>query len=377
MSKKYKQLDRPIKEISANELRQSLGHLKKSELMRTIILNEKEFLSIDYERSLRGFWYSTVKPTLEKLGLLTEQDQTEDALTKWDAELSRYTAELVKAGVLTYKDLRIVDQSRQRENPQNRYNTTDIDTFCFKTNVPAYSNIIISTEKDTIYSIISGIARLFGCSCISGKGQNSLGAMESLLRGMNTTEKDIYILTMTDYDPSGYYIADTFRNQVTDLRAGLHLQGQVHIERVGIFPGQLKTEEIENNKYTPKPTNLEKWFKLTGGINGEPKGLELDALTPARIRQIFVTCLKNYIDETVYKTFIKQAYIKCKILTSIQEQINIISQDITDIELDNITLKDFDIYDLAVNGYDRLPVENLCNNDRDLSIQELAISHFI
>lgn len=30
-----------------------------------------------------------------------------------------------------------------------------------------------------------------------------------------------------------------------------------------------------------------KWKKLTGGINGNEKGLELDALTPDRIRQIF------------------------------------------------------------------------------------------
>ena len=206
MAKKYIELDRPIKEYSAKELRDTIGKLKNSELIRTIILNEKEFVNIDYDRGLRGFWYFTVKPVLDKLGLLTEEDQTEKGLTKWDSELSRYMAELVKMGVLTYKDLRIVDQSRQRENPSDKYYTVDIETYGYQVNVAPYSNIIISTEKDTAYHIIYDIARLFGCSCISGKGQNSLGAMEDLLRGMNETGKDIFILTLTDYDPSGYYI---------------------------------------------------------------------------------------------------------------------------------------------------------------------------
>lgn len=205
MGKKYIALDRPIKEMLAEEIRAKLGKLKKSELMRTIILNEKEFMDIDYDRSLRGLWYSVVKPTLDKMGLLTEQDQTEERLAKWDADLSRYLAELVRLGMLTYKDLRIVDTSRQRETPDERYAVVDLQTYGYKIAIAPHSNIIISTEKDTVYNIISGIASFFGCSCISGKGQNSLGAMEDLLRNMGQVTKDIHILTITDYDPAGYY----------------------------------------------------------------------------------------------------------------------------------------------------------------------------
>ncbi len=67
--KYYFELDRPIKDIPANELQGFLKGQKTSTIMRTIIMNEKRFLSVDYERSLRGFWYFTVKPVLEKLGL--------------------------------------------------------------------------------------------------------------------------------------------------------------------------------------------------------------------------------------------------------------------------------------------------------------------
>jgi hypothetical protein len=158
MAKKYIKLDRPIKDIPREELKDKLAGLKQSELMRTIILNEKEFINIDYTRSLRAFWYATVKPTLDKLGRLTEDDQTEEGLKNWDNELSRYMAELVKMGVLNYKDLKIIDNSRRRETPKEQYSVVDLDTYGYKVAIAPHANIIISTEKDTVYNIISGIA---------------------------------------------------------------------------------------------------------------------------------------------------------------------------------------------------------------------------
>ncbi|WP_161823287.1 hypothetical protein [Sporotomaculum syntrophicum] len=345
--------------------------------MRSIIMNEKQFSPVNYDRTLRGMWYSVVKPTLDKLGLLTEKDNTEEALTRWDAELSRYTADLVRRGLLTYKDLHIVDQSRQRSNPSNSYSIVDLKTYGYQVGVSAYPNIIISTEKDTVYSIIKNLANLFGCSCISGKGQNSLGAMEDLLRNMGSNYDDIYILTLTDYDPSGYYIADTFKNQVEDLKSALGITAVVHIERIGITPDQLTTVEVEQNKYTPKPTNLDKWLNVTGGINGEPKGLELDALAPDRIRQIFVTSIRKYIDPDVYKKIIKSSYIRRVALEALGPSLDCIITGIVQ-ELENsVEVLDFDITDLALRGYNSLPIRKLCDGSNDDIIKDKALSYLV
>ena len=91
---KIVKLDKSIKDYSKEELATLLGHLKKSELMRSIILNERDFCTCNYERSQRSFWYSVVKPTLDKLGKLTPDDETEEALTGWDKTLSKYLTEL-------------------------------------------------------------------------------------------------------------------------------------------------------------------------------------------------------------------------------------------------------------------------------------------
>ncbi|MHB1546917.1 MAG: toprim domain-containing protein, partial [bacterium] len=245
--KKYIEIDKSIKELPDDELLRIFGGLKKSELMRSIILNEKKFLGVSYDRSLRGFWYATVKPILSRLGLLSVSDSTEEGLTKWDKELSAYLTELVRAGECSYSDLRIIDNSRRRFTPKTYMSSPGNDTFTYDVTTPKYPHIIISSEKDTVYGIMEKMATFFGLSCLSGKGQNSLACMEDLLRQANI-EKDIVILTLTDYDPAGFIIADTFYNQINDLKQNLGLGHiNVNIERIGIFPGQLSPEEVEQN----------------------------------------------------------------------------------------------------------------------------------
>lgn len=381
MAKKYLDLGRPVKDYTTAEIRQIAGGLNIAELLRTIILNEKKFLTIDYDRSLRGFWYSTVKPTLDKLGKLEEKDSTEEGLTKWDGELSRNMADLVRLGAVSYQDLRIVDTSRQRDTPSSLYRTVDPQTYGYQVTAAPYPNIIISTEKDTVYGIIADIANFFGCSAISGKGQNSLAAMEDLLRQMEETAENpdapIYILTMTDYDPAGYYIANTFYNQVQDLRAGLGIKRQVRIKRIGIFPSQLTADEVTQNWYTPKPANLDKWLEETGGINGKAKGLELDALEPSRIRKIFIENLRPYIDQEQYSAFIKRSYLQKMLLDAMREKIaGIVAEAVKD-NLDSVEMLKFDLMDIAASGKRYIPTEDLCFTSRGQEIKDKVLARFI
>ena len=368
MAKKYIKLPKPVLEMTSEELNRLLNGELMSIVMRSIILNEKEFCDIKYDRSLRSFWYRTVKPTLEKLNLLKATDQSAKGLTKWDTLLSNYLGELVKMGILKYSDIRIIDESRRRENPAIKRIIPNIETYGYQTTAADYPHIIIATEKDTIYSIIADIASFFGCSCISGKGQNSLAAMEDLIRKIPENET-IHILTMTDYDPSGYYIANALKKQVSELG-----HKKVKIERVGIFPHQLTAQEIEQNKYTPKPANLKNWVKETGGINGEAKGLELDAFSPDTIRRIFVTCIKKYVNIETYWQFVKSSYIRARVLEALSNTVESLCQEVIKSETEQIQLKEHDLFDIAAQGFSSIPVNQLCENDRDMDIQLKALA---
>lgn len=352
-----------------------------SYLMRSIIMSEKEYPSEKYDRSLRSLWYSTVKPTLDKLGKLTAVDNTEEGLTKWDATLSRYVADLLRRGYLTYKDLYIVDASRNRENPEVIYYSTDRELYCYQASVAPYSYIILATEKDTVYKgELENMAKLLGCSCISCKGQNSLGAMEDLVRGMDWEGTDIdtvYIISLTDYDPAGYYIAEALETQARDVLNALgHADVDVVIDRIGIEPHQLSPEMVRANMYSPKESNLDKWLDRTGGIDGQRKGLELDALKRPQRLTIFVNAIMKYIDPDVYTEFLKKSYIRKKCLEGLAPKVARLINGIIETMEEEVSLRNFDIKQLVLKGYDSLPIETLCSHNKDMDIQAELLSYF-
>ena len=136
-------------------------------------------------------------------------------------------------------------------------------------------------------------------------------------------------------------------------------------------------EEVEQNKYTPKPANMEKWFAATGGINGEPKGLELDALPPDRIREIFVTSIKKYINQAVYEKIIKSSYIRKVALEAIKPKLERILSGIVDEVEGQINIYEFNVTDLAIDGHRSLPVGKLCyGGNMDEVIKDRVLAHF-
>jgi len=343
---KIVKLDKSIKDYSKEELATLLGHLKKSELMRSIILNERDFCTCNYERSQRSFWYSVVKPTLDKLGKLTPDDETEEALTGWDKTLSKYLTELVKEGQLTYQDIMIVDKSRELNVP---------DKYTFS----PYRNIIVCCEKDTIYSVVSDISSALGCSCISTKGLNGFGAMETLMRRIkdhsDNEVDEIVFLIMSDYDPTGYDIANTVKEQASRMAETLNMNCKITLKRIGIIPSQITEDEVKNNQYTPKKKGMERWMKLTGGINGKEKGLELDALTPDRIRQIFTDNLRDYIDSRQYYEHGKQVYLFSKIRNELDVYVDSIANEVYDKLKDSVKAKEYNVLDYLEKGYNYIP----------------------
>jgi hypothetical protein len=373
-------LPKHVKQLSVEDLRQyfKVGEADKNKftnafLMRSIIMNEKEHLEVDYNRSLRELWYSTVKPTLDKLGLLSDDDQTEEGLTKWDATLSKYVAELVRGGYLTYQDLRITDTSRQKENPADYYRTVDVGVFGYQLTVSPYSNIVIVVEKDTVYQVVRDLAQLFGCSCISAKGQSAFAAAEYLLRGMRGDFSTVYVVAFTDYDPAGFIIADAIGKQIADMAKALGKDYKVKSRRIGLLPSQLDENTCESNMYSPKGANghpqkavetmFDNWFDSTNGVFGKRKGLETEALPREDLRRIFVDELLGLgiIDTTLYEKFVKKSFCDNHVLKAMSDSVRRIKDSVFDeFEVDIEVSSDFDVRRYAIKGLDAIPVMSAC-----------------
>ena len=123
----------------------------------------------------------------------------------------------------------------------------------------------------------------------------------------------LVLLSLTDYDPSGYIIASAQLNQLAAAARnyGEELGGLGHVilKSLGIRPDQLTPAELGANSYEPKEAGLTEWLNETGGINGQPLGLELDSLETSRIRAMYASAIEAEIDLTSRYDDLRAAFI--------------------------------------------------------------------
>ena len=383
---KYISVNGPLKSESNERLVELFRDHGNALIMRSILMNEKEFITTNHNRSLRGFWYNVVKPVLSRAGVLDRMavkkgkpifKDGKPVFVEWDSELSRYLGELVKKGVMTYRDLRIIDTSRQREIGHKGYDITSLESYGFQVSTGDNPNVILCIEKDTTFQLLRQVASILGCSWISGKGQNALSATEDLLSKIPEDKRqNLVFLSFTDYDKSGYSIAQTFAEQADPYRERLGIE-TIEAERLGINPDQLTKQEVENNKFIPKggPKDQAAWLEMSGGINGEFFGLELDAFEeePERLRNILINGIRKYVRPESLTDFITSSYIKQAALQAIEPFIDEMMEQLIEKYKDVITVNDFDIYDYAIAGDSTLPISELCDRSHDKEIEKTAV----
>lgn len=320
MARKFTYLKLPTDLFSLpdHEIRELLSGLNQAEIIRSLIVYEVQAIRAGESRdirSLRGLWYKLIKPILSRAGRLNDTGVNGNPID-WDRYLSEYLKELVIAGITSYEELSIIDGSRERRL------ASDVTAKLLDVNMVGahYPWVILFTEKDTIYPIVENIATLYGVSAISGKGKSSHACTENVTRAIIRSEaykkyqpEALILLALTDYDPAGYEISNAQLEQMTAAAKNYNGERgnlkQVIIKRIGIMPAQLTTAELAANSYEPKEKGLAKWVKETGGINGQPLGLELDSLETSRIRAIYANAIENEIDLTNRYDDLRAAFI--------------------------------------------------------------------
>ena len=107
-------------------------------------------------------------------------------------------------------------------------------------------------------------------------------------------------------------------------------------------------------------------MKETNGINGLEKGLELDALTPERIREIFADELKKYISDDSYVENCKSNYLWSAIRSETDKYVDgIISKIYLDLR-DKVTAIPPDMMQLVKNGETHIPLDSICSINADI-----------
>lgn len=256
--------------------------------MVKLLAEDLQWQGRENSQSLRGLWYSGVKQVYQNL--YPERWGTdyysESASRRFSQSLSQHTSSLVKEGVLTYRDLNIIDDSRKREvvTPDR----VEYDKILF-------------VEKEAKYRQLLPIADVLGVSIVSGGGWQATALIEDLANVLES-DRSYSIFVLTDFDPTGYQISDDFRRRVQTL--GINVE---RVERVGIEPGQIPQETLEAEKFRVpvENDNDREWLQEHGITDeyGEPAfGLELEAIgsrgsQAADFRRVVVDALEPHLDK--------------------------------------------------------------------------------
>ncbi len=207
--------------------------------------------------NIRSLWYY-VKKVVQDHPRVFNVDKDLDGL------FSRQLADMVRAGLLSYKDLNITD-----------------DRESFRRIAPLYGNphIILLGEKFSFLSKLIEVGLRYGITVQCSKGMPSLVMADTMITEMAEAGYDMsqefIILTFTDFDPTGWNIGNTFARH-------LHELGVKNIRRFNqyptsrecldvVCPHDLPSDFLERARNTIKAKLrndplTRKWANATGGL---------------------------------------------------------------------------------------------------------------
>ncbi len=207
--------------------------------------------------NVRSLWYY-VKKVVQDHPRVFNVDKDMDGL------FSKQLAEMVRAGLLSYKDLNITD-----------------DRESFRRIAPLYGNphIILLGEKFSFLSKLIEVGLRYGITIQCTKGMPSLVMADTMLTEMANAGYDMsqefVILVFTDFDPTGWNIGNTFARHLRQL-------GIKNIRRFNqypeprdcldvVCPHDLPSDFLERARNTLKAklqraALTRKWALATGGL---------------------------------------------------------------------------------------------------------------
>ena len=190
-------------------------------------------------------------------------------------KLSRYLSETVldESNTITYRSLNILDDDGDRE-----VRTNGIE-----------ANKVLFVEKDAAFRAVNPLGETYGFTVVSGGGQCNTAAIEDLANLLDPhTRYDFYVLS--DFDPSGFGIIDSFRER--SERLGIQIDS---VQRVGIDPSQVDDSLVHEQRFELPKDDIGWKHALDGKY-----GLEIEAVSAGtgggqRLRSLLVDELKPHI----------------------------------------------------------------------------------
>lgn len=265
-------------ELHTHFLNPRTGNFETSEFLSNYIWEYARLLKQGkrppIEGNIRTFWY-ILKPTLARAIPLEGEKQYFQMLDAFQRLIVRY-------GMLKFRDFSFSDEGQRFYVP----GTERI-------------NVLLVAEKKGHFRRLQSLQEEYGMTIVA------LGGMPSLLNseyfasnlGPKLAKKPLHIISIVDYNPAGALILKAFLAQLQHegVSAPVSIQHLVVPEHFDPEELQAIAEPVPMNSKADR-TKARRWIEAGGGINGEPRGIESEALVLYRDR------LKGFLEQALDKT---------------------------------------------------------------------------
>ena len=286
IDEKLRRFDKEIRLMSKEELLehfhfQSTQEFNMWEFMANAIWEYvfliKQGIRDPIEGNIRTFWY-VIKPILGKAIPI-------NSITQYQTMIDVFKKLVITHQLFKYKDFGFVDQG------QHFYNLGK-----------DYPHIIFLGEKTGHYRKLVRIQEEYGVTIIASGGMPSVLTSEyfvdELEKVIDIKTQSVYLITIVDYNPAGAILVKSFHQQLK--RQGVEIAGLFHI----LIPEHFTPDELTliadeiPMKTQADRTKALNWIKAGGGINGQPKGIETEALILdfERLKKLF----KDGFDQVIH-----------------------------------------------------------------------------
>jgi hypothetical protein len=190
-------------------------------------------------------------------------------------------------GFISWDD--VVDESREIEVPATwdnleQFAETVADSYRKDSWQSQPYHISVWSEKSTMAGVLRPITREFGVAFSAVHGFNSASLMRKVAKMSARDRRDVIILYVGDWDPSGMFMSEV------DLPGRLEeYGGKVTVRRIALL-----REDLHGlPSVTAKPSDPRfKWFKARYGT----RAWEVDALDPNTLRERVRDAILGYIE---------------------------------------------------------------------------------
>lgn len=254
----------------------SSGRVLLAPLIRNLVFQAASWM-IDgviptVKGNLRSLYYQWIKPVIWRVTdsyRVDPYDKMSDALEIF----------VTKLHLFHYRDLGLID-----ENWENRWFTDGRNP-----------HLLVFSEKTGFVFFLQQIQRQYGLTAVALGGSPSHLSTEFLcfrLKEQLRELEPLLLFGITDFDPSGFFIQRSFQSQLEN-------QGiEVHKLHSLIEPSHYTEEELEYFSF-PVPSRykarISSWMEESGGIAGEPFGLEADSMPQERLQRILSEEIRPYL----------------------------------------------------------------------------------